>query len=979
MKALFEAERDANRWPGIFASTAGLMFFGTPFRGAEGMRQSEMLEAALREYEPEQVQEDVLRILKPGDEFLQELVDKFGETRSQANKAHVACFYELKPSNVGAIVGGQARTRFVVSESSGCLDLSDSTEKYSLARTHFNMNKFGKVTEEDYEMVCEVVKRMVAMAPELLLARSRYQGKHSVPSSLKSVLVVNKFVERDAELQRLEDYFHPKTPGHTRRKVFVTYGLGGIGKTQLAIEFARKHHDRYSAVFWLNGSSKDQLRQFFVEVAYRLPRDQVRADVAEALKDSKDIDVDMVVEGVLQWLSLPSNQHWLLVIDNVDRDHLRKEEDSQAYDRYGEGSKIDKVGEKQAKTILENNASKSIKDADLIIERLDGLPLALTQAGSYLRYTNMETTEYIEYYDTTWKNLMKKHDRFPLQEYAYGSVLTTWTISYEQVRSQSEEAANLLRLWGFLDYGDLWYELIASAARLEEETETPDWLIRLAENKLEFLDALQLLSHYSLVDGREETSSHSMHSVLHAWCCQLAEGSERKTLCSLAAGLVVETMPCETEPEYRELWKRLLPHGSRVYRALGEERLEHSHKADEWTVPPRVFFNLGLLFHRNTKLGEAEKMYIRALAGHEKAHGAEHTLTLATVHNLGAIYADQGKQDEAEKMHIRALAGYEKALSAEHISTLDTVSNLGILYAYQGKQDEAEEMYIRALVGKEKAIGIEHISTLGTAGNLGILYTCQGKLEEAEKMLLRVLVGYEMALGIEHISTLRTVDNLGILYADQGKLDKAEKMFIRALAGEEKALGKGDIWTLDTVNNLGLLYRNQGKLDEAEKMYIQALAGREKALGKDHISTLETVFMLGHIYSNQDKLDEAERMFIRALAGREKTLGRDHISTLKTVNMLGYIYSNQDKLDKTEEMYSRALVGKEKALGIEHISTLGTVSSLGRLYADQGKQDEAEKMFIRALVGYEQALGTGHTSTLNTLDNLCALYFDRCY
>lgn len=74
------------------------------------MKQSEMLEAAWREYDDTQVQAEVLRILEPGNEFLQDLVDDFGKTRSQAHKAQVACFYELKPSNVGAIVGRQART-----------------------------------------------------------------------------------------------------------------------------------------------------------------------------------------------------------------------------------------------------------------------------------------------------------------------------------------------------------------------------------------------------------------------------------------------------------------------------------------------------------------------------------------------------------------------------------------------------------------------------------------------------------------------------------------------------------------------------------------------------------------------------------------------------------------------------------------------------------------------------------------------------
>jgi hypothetical protein len=102
-----EAYHDATRWHGIFQSTTGLVFFGTPFRGAEGMSQSEMLQAALSEYERDEVHPEVLNILDPGNELLQDLVDSFGKTRSLPNKAHIACFFELQPSNVGAIVGKQ--------------------------------------------------------------------------------------------------------------------------------------------------------------------------------------------------------------------------------------------------------------------------------------------------------------------------------------------------------------------------------------------------------------------------------------------------------------------------------------------------------------------------------------------------------------------------------------------------------------------------------------------------------------------------------------------------------------------------------------------------------------------------------------------------------------------------------------------------------------------------------------------------------
>ena len=109
-KALLDAKNEDDEWPGIFVSTTGLVFFGTPFRGAEGLSHTEMLAAAWREYHEDQVQDEVLKILQPGNEFLQELVDKFGKARKAQHKAHVACFYELKSSNVGAIVGKKERT-----------------------------------------------------------------------------------------------------------------------------------------------------------------------------------------------------------------------------------------------------------------------------------------------------------------------------------------------------------------------------------------------------------------------------------------------------------------------------------------------------------------------------------------------------------------------------------------------------------------------------------------------------------------------------------------------------------------------------------------------------------------------------------------------------------------------------------------------------------------------------------------------------
>jgi hypothetical protein len=114
MQAILEARDNPEKWPHIFQSVTGLIFLGTPFRGAEGISQSEMLQAALSKYDQGQVQPEVLKILDPGNELLQIFVDKFGEIRSKPNKAHVACFYETKPCDIGRIIGQAGKNVSIV-------------------------------------------------------------------------------------------------------------------------------------------------------------------------------------------------------------------------------------------------------------------------------------------------------------------------------------------------------------------------------------------------------------------------------------------------------------------------------------------------------------------------------------------------------------------------------------------------------------------------------------------------------------------------------------------------------------------------------------------------------------------------------------------------------------------------------------------------------------------------------------------------
>ena len=153
---------------------------------------------------------------------------------------------------------------------------------------------------------------------------------YRVPFSTVGLPVTEYFVQRDTEMTQLEKFFMPD-PNSKRRKVFVIHGLGGMGKTQLCVEYVRQHKGDFTAVFWLDGSSKDALRQSLASAAARLPKE----GLLSAGQPSPDAhDVDGSIAALLQWLSLEANTGWLLVLDNIDREWqgASSRADPQAYD-----------------------------------------------------------------------------------------------------------------------------------------------------------------------------------------------------------------------------------------------------------------------------------------------------------------------------------------------------------------------------------------------------------------------------------------------------------------------------------------------------------------------------------------------------------------------------------------------------------------------------------------------------------------------
>ncbi|KXH54068.1 hypothetical protein CNYM01_13980 [Colletotrichum nymphaeae SA-01] len=699
------------------------------------------------------------------------------------------------------------------------------------------------------------------------------ESKFKLSSRLPGAAGVSRFIGRADELECL----HKALEWVGERRTAVLHGLGGMGKTQLSIEYMKRHRMDYSAMIWLNARDETSLKQSFQQAARQISREHpALAYIQSAIINQ---DLDETAEAVKRWLDEVGNDRWLVIYDNYDDVRLDRcrgtdhgicrvvkqggtaggntsqpaAADSKAYDirpyfpqtdhgavvittrsstvKLGQLIQVSKLVDiDDSLAILESTSSRvhltQDADAHALARRLDGLPLALSTAGAYLRQLSINCADYLQLYNESWLRLQKESPH--LLDYDQ-TLYSTWEVSFNHIQQQSRDAAMLLRLWAYFDNEDVWYELLQKGG-----SDGPVWLQKMTEDRFRFNTAMRILCEHGLAEAdpaiKESgvgSRGYSVHGCVHAWMIHVLNTGVDEERSWTAMRCVASHVPSDEQEKYWMVQRRLLHHADRC---MTRTLTQMAEGKNAW-----MFYNLGVLYSDQDRIDKAEAMYVRALQGEEKAWGPDHMSTLNTVKNLGIVYSDQGQLNKAEAMYERALQGKEKAWGSEHTSALNTVKNLGNLYSDQGRLKEAEAMYERALKGEEKACGPNHKSTLGTVNNLGSLYKDQGRLKEAEAMLERALHGKEKALGPDHTSTLDTIGNFGLVYSDQSRFIEAKAMLERALQGYEKTLGQDAMRTsipiLNTLESLGSVHEKIGEKSKAILYYQRAQTGFSLLLG----------------------------------------------------------------------------------------------------------------------------------------------------
>ncbi len=726
-------------------------------------------------------------------------------------------------------------------------------------------------------------------------------------------------------------------------------GLAGIGKTQIAIEYAYRYRDEYSAILWLRAETHDVL----IEDA---------AVLAELLKlpEKDEQDQSKIIKAIKHWLEESSN--WLLILDNVEdftllahllprqsNDHILVTTRTQIIGPLAERVTVERMEPNEGTLFLLRRAKlvgpdalleESLESLDVqarnLFQMLDGLPLALDQAGAYIEETGCNLSDYQERYQQRRMALLERRGKHVLDHPQ--SVSATFSLLFEKVEQTNSAASELLQVCAFLAPDAIPIELFIKGA-----SELGSLLEPLVSDPLALDDALTTLRTYSFLCRGVEPRTLTIHRLVQAVLKDKMDEGTQYFRAEQVIRVVNQGFPNPRNVINWSACQHYLPHAQVCVAAVQQWNIISSEAT-------HLLQKVGVYLLQRAHYDQSELMLKKALSICIDRLGPEHLDVASILNDLSELYYLQSKYTEMEIVAQQALAVRQRILGSEHPDVAESLNNLALLYYDQGHYARSELLHQQALAIRQRTLGSEHPDVAESLNNLAMLYQFWGKYTQAEQFFPQALAIYEKALGAEHTHVALCLNNFAMLHRLQGKYLQAELLYQRALVIRKKLLGSEHPEVANTLSNLAVLYLHQGKHHQAEQIHLQALKLREKVLGMDHSDVALSLSNIAHLYAEQGRNDEAEVLYQRALAIREHALGLEHLRTAQSLDGLAQVYSKQGRYDKAEPLYLRALIIREQQLGWEHADTVATRENYMNLLRNTEREEEANLLKKRLRV-----------------------------
>lgn len=599
-------------------------------------------------------------------------------------------------------------------------------------------------------------------------------------------------------------------------------------------------------------------------------------------------------------------------------------------------------------------------DASKIVCRLGGLPLAIDQAGAYIKSTRLPVGDlgaFLTIYETCQAAVLQ---HTPPHFWKYGTIqihgqqeqdqslsaFTTWELSLERFRATQprgqEDVAHFLTVSAFLGPAAIpegifrahweraaaaragWMSIFRDQRAREPGPRGGPGVGPLADGQQTrrrgvpwsadtYWDVVHRAHELSLLGsltGRtaDAESSFSLHPLIRDWL-QLREAADRRQKYTAEGIEMVANCirSCRVSGPNLAFKSAMLQHMdgclvndrqfSPVGRLLGQNQA--NWHAASWFAD--FYDDMG-------RYQSSQELHTVVLGARWQELGPGDPETMETMNNLAIILKEQGKYVEAEKMYRETVWASTRVQGPEHPATLTAMHNLACVLEVQGQKPAAEKMHRETLNARRRVVGPDDPGTWYSAMSLGRVLEMQGQYREAEPLLREAAKKLEQRHGIQHRDTLTAMAILALVLAGQGHFDEAETIGWTVLRVRERELGAGHPDIQAGLDGLAATLDKAGKWDEAEAVWRRVIELRTTSgwPGPDHPATLASLFSLGRNLRKQGRFDEAAMVLEHVVARHTVVSGPAHAHTLVAIQHLAAARAGQGRADEAARLRARA-------------------------------------------------------------------------
>ena len=736
------------------------------------------------------------------------------------------------------------------------------------------------------------------------------------------------------------------------------HGLGGVGKTRLAVEYAWHNMADYSSCFFVTADSPENLDRNIAELCgsrlLNLPEQSAQ-------------EQELQLAAALRWLNQQTG--WLLILDNVDTPESASAVDGLLPSlqnghvlitsrRTDWGNSInalplDTLDEDDAVAFLleKTEGRRSTTDTDAtaactLAQTLGGLALGLEQAGAFVNKKRISLSDYQQRWAKQEQKIRQWHDE-RVMHYPRNLAIT-WETSFEQLTSAAQGLLNLLSWFAPESIPRETFAAAFSAETIAELMTDSGSEDAGAFHSPDLEDLLDELETLSLLKWEAGNRSFSVHRLVQDITQARLGDAERRSSMMAAVELINKALPSDPPPDDVRtwpVWDSMRPHIERLINAAFD--------AGIYDPTTRLMHELGRYLTAKALFRRAEPLLRRALTIDEDLYGSDHPRVATDLNSLALLYKATNRLVEAEPLMHRVLALDEASFGSEHPRVATDLINLAQLLHETNRLTEAESLMRRALAIDEASYGTQHPTVAVDLNSLAMLFHDTNRLDAAESLMRRALAIDEASYGRGHPKVAVRLNNLAQLLQATNRTVEAEPLVRRALAIVEASYGSEHPNVANCLNSLALLLEATNRAAEAEALVRRALAIDEASYGSEHPTIARDLNNLQVLLQATNRAAEAEPIVRRALAIIEASYGSEHPLVAIGFHNLSQVLENTNRLAEAEPLSRRVveiLLSFTMRTGHEHPRLDTAIDDYMRLRATMGHDERESKAVLESLI-----------------------------